>query len=373
MVDSLLGKLLLWLPLPMLLLCSSMVPAERIRDLTSIEGVRENALIGYGLVVGLDGTGDQTSQTPFTTQSMSNMLSQLGITVPPGTNMQLKNVAAVMITAKLPPFGRAGQTIDVVVSSLGNAKSLRGGTLLMTPLKGADNQVYAVAQGNIVVGGAGASVGGSSIKVNQLAGGRISAGAVIERELASQFGKTNTLNLQLNEENFSLAQTISDAVNRIKGFGTATPLDARTVELRLPASQSEQVRFLAQIQNINIKSVPIDAKIILNARTGSVVMNRSVMLDNCAISQGGLSITVDRRVNVSQPDTPFAGGKTVVTRNTDISLNEKHDGLHKVNASANLNEVIRALNALGATPTDLMSILQAMESAGCLRAKLEII
>lgn len=373
MVDSLLAKLLFWLPLPMLLLCSSMVSAERIRDLTSIEGVRENALIGYGLVVGLDGTGDQTMQTPFTTQSMNNMLSQLGITVPAGTNMQLKNVAAVMITAKLPPFGRAGQTIDVVVSSLGNAKSLRGGTLLMTPLKGADNQVYAVAQGNIIVGGAGASAGGSSVKVNQLAGGRISGGAVIERELASQFGKTNILNLQLNEENFSLAQTISDAVNRIKGFGTATPLDARTVQLRLPAIQSEQVRFLAQIQNLSIKSVPIDAKIILNARTGSVVMNRSVMLDNCAISQGGLSITVDRQINVSQPDTPFAGGKTLVTRNTDIALNEKNDGLHKVNASANLNEVIRALNVLGATPTDLMSILQAMESAGCLRAKLEII
>ena len=250
--------------------------------------------------------------------------------------------------------------------------SLCGGTLLMTPLKGADNQIYVVAQGNIIVGGVGASAGGGSVKVNQLADGRISGGAIIERELASQFGKTNSLNLQLNEENFSLAQTIADTINRIKGIGTATVLDARTVQLRLPARQAEQVRFLAQIQNMSVKSVPIDAKIILNAHTGSVVMNCSVMLDNCAISQGGLSITVDRRVNVSQPDTPFAGGKTVVTRSTDIA-NEKHDGLHKVNASANLNELIWALNALDATPTDLMSILQAMESAGCLRAKLEII
>ena len=221
--------------------------------------------------------------------------------------MQLKNVAAVMVTAKLPPFGRTGQSIDVVVSSLGNAKSLRGGTLLMTPLKGVDSQVYAVAQGNIVVGGSGASAGGSSVKVNQLAGGRISNGAIIERELPSQFGQTGLLNLQLNEENFTLAQSIADAINKLRGVGTALP------------------------------------------------------------------VTVDSQVNVSQPNTPFAGGSTVVSRNTSVNVNEKGGSLQKVNASASLNEVIRSLNALGATPTDLMSILQAMESAGCLRARLEII
>ena len=186
-----------------LLLVTTAAQAERIRDLTSVQGVRQNSLIGYGLVVGLDGTGDQTTQTPFTTQTLNNMLSQLGITVPTGTNMQLKNVAAVMVTASLPPFGRQGQTIDVVVSSMGNAKSLRGGTLLMTPLKGVDSQVYALAQGNILVGGAGASAGGSSVQVNQLNGGRITNGAVIERELPSQFGVGNTLNLQLNDEDFS--------------------------------------------------------------------------------------------------------------------------------------------------------------------------
>lgn len=203
--------------------------AERIRDLVTVQGVRDNALIGYGLVVGLDGSGDQTMQTPFTTQSLSNMLSQLGITVPPGTNMQLKNVAAVMVTAKLPPFSRAGQNIDVVVSSMGNAKSLRGGTLLMTPLKGVDNQVYALAQGNVLVGGAGAAAGGSSVQVNQLAGGRISNGATIERELPTTFGSGGVLNLQLNDEDFTLAQQISDAINRQRGGGTATPLDARTI------------------------------------------------------------------------------------------------------------------------------------------------
>ncbi len=230
-----------------LLLVTTAAQAERIRDLTSVQGVRQNSLIGYGLVVGLDGTGDQTTQTPFTTQTLNNMLSQLGITVPTGTNMQLKNVAAVMVTASLPPFGRQGQTIDVVVSSMGNAKSLRGGTLLMTPLKGVDSQVYALAQGNILVGGAGASAGGSSVQVNQLNGGRITNGAVIERELPSQFGVGNTLNLQLNDEDFSMAQQIADTINRVRGYGSATALDARTIQVRVPSGNSSQVRFLAAI------------------------------------------------------------------------------------------------------------------------------
>lgn len=210
-----------------LALVATLAHAERIRDLTSVQGVRENSLIGYGLVVGLDGTGDQTTQTPFTTQTLNNMLSQLGITVPTGTNMQLKNVAAVMVTASYPPFARQGQTIDVVVSSMGNAKSLRGGTLLMTPLKGVDSQVYALAQGNILVGGAGASAGGSSVQVNQLNGGRITNGAIIERELPTQFGAGNTINLQLNDEDFTMAQQITDAINRARGYGSATALDAQ--------------------------------------------------------------------------------------------------------------------------------------------------
>jgi flagellar P-ring protein precursor FlgI len=312
-------------------------------------------------------------QTPFTTQSLSNMLSQLGITVPPGTNMQLKNVAAVMVTAKLPPFSRTGQNIDVVVSSMGNAKSLRGGTLLMTPLKGVDNQVYALAQGNVLVGGAGASAGGSSVQVNQLNGGRISNGAVIERELPSTFGKSGEINLQLNDDDFSLAQQISDAINRQRGFGTATPLDSRTVQVLVPQGNSSQVRLLAEIQNINVNVGTIDAKVIINSRTGSVVMNRDVMLDSCAVAQGNLSVVVDRQNTVSQPTTPFGGGETVVTPNTQISVQQQGGTLQKVNSSANLNNVIRALNALGATPIDLMSILQAMQSAGCLRAKVEII
>jgi len=347
--------------------------AERIRDLTTVQGVRDNALIGYGLVVGLDGSGDQTMQTPFTTQSLNNMLSQLGITVPAGTNMQLKNVAAVMVTAKLPAFSRAGQNIDVVVSSMGNAKSLRGGTLLMTPMKGVDNQVYALAQGNVLVGGAGASAGGSSVQVNQLAGGRITGGATIEREIASTFGNSNIINLQLNDEDFSLAQRISDSINRFGGMGSATPLDARTVQVLVPQGNSNQVRVLANIQNIEVSVGSFDAKVIVNSRTGSVVMNRNVELDSCAVAQGNLSVVVDRQNTVSQPNTPFGGGQTVVTPNTQISVQQSQGSLQQVRSSANLNSVVRTLNALGATPNDLMSILQAMQSAGCLRAKLEII
>ncbi|MGA5655864.1 flagellar basal body P-ring protein FlgI [Rahnella contaminans] len=346
--------------------------ADRIRDLTTVQGVRDNALIGYGLVVGLDGTGDQTTQTPFTTQTLTNMLSQLGITVPAGTNMQLKNVAAVMVTAKMPPFSRAGQAIDVVVSSMGNAKSIRGGTLLMTPMKGVDNQVYALAQGNVLVGGAGASAGGSSVTVNQVSGGRITGGATIERELPSTFGTEGVINLQLNDEDFNLAQQVSDAINR-QGMGSASALDSRNIQVIVPRGNTPQVRILAQIQNIEVNVGPMDAKVIINSRTGSVVMNRDVTLDNCAVAQGNLSVVVDRQNDVSQPNTPFGGGQTVVTPNTNISVRQSGGSIQQVRSSASLNNVVRTLNALGATPIDLMSILQAMKTAGCLRADLEII
>lgn len=346
--------------------------ADRIRDLTTVQGVRDNALIGYGLVVGLDGTGDQTTQTPFTTQTLTNMLSQLGITVPAGTNMQLKNVAAVMVTAKMPAFSRAGQAIDVVVSSMGNAKSIRGGTLLMTPMKGVDNQVYALAQGNVLVGGAGASAGGSSVTVNQVSGGRITGGATIERELPSTFGTEGVINLKLNDEDFNLAQQVSDAINR-QGMGTASALDSRNIQVIVPRGNTSQVRILAQIQNIEVNVGPMDAKVIINSRTGSVVMNRDVTLDNCAVAQGNLSVVVGRQNDVSQPNTPFGGGQTVVTPNTNISVRQSGGSIQQVRSSASLNNVVRTLNALGATPIDLMSILQAMKTAGCLRADLEII
>ncbi len=354
------------------LLLAPSIQAERIRDLTTVLGVRENALIGYGLVVGLDGTGDQTTQTPFTTQSLRNMLSQLGVTVPTGTNMQLKNVAAVMVTAKLPAFARAGQKIDVVVSSLGSAKSLRGGTLLMTPLKGVDNQVYALAQGNILVSGSGAQASGNRVQVNQLNGGRISGGAIVERSVPADFAGGNVIMLQLNNDDFSLAQQISDAINRHFGRRSALPLDSRTINVAVPRDGPGKVRFLASLQNIPITLGPADAVVVINSRTGSVVMNRDVVLGSCAVAHGELTVEVNRTYKVSQPNTTFGGGRTVVVPDTAINVRNEGGALQQIDAGANLNDVVSALNGIGATPNDLMAILQSMQSAGCLNAKLEI-
>jgi flagellar P-ring protein precursor FlgI len=347
--------------------------AERLKDLASIQGVRGNQLIGYGLVVGLDGSGDQVRQTPFTQQSLTNMLSQLGITVPAGSNMQLKNVAAVMVTATLPAFARPGQTMDVVVSSMGNAKSLRGGTLLMTPLKGADSQVYAIAQGNILVGGAGASAGGSSVQINQLNGGRISGGAIIERGVPTTFARDGYIYLEMNNTDFGTAQNVVTALNRKFGQGTATALDGRVVQVRTPMEQSAQARFLSQIEDVQVARAPTVAKVIINARTGSVVMNRTVMIEEAAVAHGNLSVIINRQNQVSQPDTPFTEGQTVVVPNTQIEVRQENGSLQRVNTSANLADVVKGLNALGATPQDLLAILQAMKSAGALRAELEII
>ncbi|PVY68880.1 flagellar P-ring protein precursor FlgI [Pusillimonas noertemannii] len=347
--------------------------ADRIKDLASIQGVRANQLIGYGLVVGLDGSGDQVRQSPFTQQSLTNMLSQLGVTVPQGTNMQVKNVAAVMVTARLPAFARPGQTVDVVVSSMGNAKSLRGGTLLMTPLKGADGQVYALAQGNLLVGGAGAQAGGSSVQVNQLNGGIISNGAIIERAVPTTFAQDGLINLELNTSDFSVTDRIVAALNSELGAGTATALDARLVQLRGPLDPTGQTRFLSRVENVRVNLPPARAKVIINARTGSVVMNRTVTIEEAAIAYGNLSVVISRQQEVSQPDTPFGGGQTVVADSTQIEMRSDAGTIHRVATSANLADVVQALNALGATPQDLLSILQTLKSAGALRADLEII
>ncbi|MBC2768508.1 flagellar basal body P-ring protein FlgI [Pusillimonas minor] len=347
--------------------------ADRIKDLASIQGVRENQLIGYGLVVGLDGSGDQVRQSPFTQQSLTNMLSQLGVTVPQGTNMQVKNVAAVMVTARLPAFARPGQAVDVVVSSMGNAKSLRGGTLLMTPLKGANGQVYAIAQGNLLVGGAGAQSGGSSVQVNQLNGGTIPDGAIVERGVPTTFIRDGFINLELNTTDFGIAQNVASAVNRKLGAGTASVLDGRLVQLRGPTDPERQALFLSQVENIQVTLPPARAKVIINARTGSVVMNRTVTIEEAAIAYGNLSVAISNQQQVNQPDTPFAGGETVVTENTQIEMRTDGGSIKRVRTSARLADVVSALNALGATPQDLLSILQTLKSAGALRADLEII
>ena len=347
--------------------------AERIKDLASIQGVRANQLIGYGLVVGLDGSGDQVRQTPFTQQSLTNMLSQLGVTVPQGTNMQVKNVAAVIVTAKLPAFARPGQSVDVVVSSMGNAKSLRGGTLLMTPMKGANGQVYAMAQGNLLVGGAGAQAGGSSVQVNQLNGGIISNGAIIERSVPTTYARDGIINLEMNSSDFGIAQSVVMALNRQFGSNTATALDARAIQLRGPLDPAAQAAFLSQVENLQVSLPAARAKVVINARTGSVVMNRTVTIDEAAIAYGNLSVVISRESQVSQPDTPFTQGQTVVTDNTQIEMRSDSGSVQRVRTSANLADVVKALNALGATPQDLLSILQNLKSAGALRADLEII
>lgn len=346
--------------------------AERIKDLASIEGVRSNQLIGYGLVVGLDGSGDQTTQTPFTVQSLMSMLSQLGVNLPAGTNLQLKNVAAVTVTASLPPFSMPGETIDVTVSSIGNAKSLRGGTLVMTPLKGADGQVYAVAQGNLLVVGAGAAAGGSSAQVNHLSAGRIPGGATVERQVPMPLGQGDFINLELNTPDFTTANRVMQAVNLAVGDGAASALDARVVRVRAPRDSSRRVSFLARIENLPVNPGDAAAKVILNSRTGSVVMNQAVTVDSCAVAHGNLSVTISSEPVVSQP-APLSGGQTVAAQRAQVEVKTEKGNLMQMPASASLGDVVKALNALGATPQDMMAILQAMKAAGALHADLEII
>ena len=346
--------------------------ADRIKDLASVQGIRQNQLVGYGLVVGLDGTGDQTTQTPFTTQSIINMLAQLGTTLPTTQSLQLKNVAAVMVTASLPPFARIGQPIDVTVSSMGNAKSLRGGTLIMTPLKGADGQVYAQAQGNLMVGGAGASAGGSRAVVNHLLAGRIPGGATVEREVPTSLGQGPYVHFELATTDFGTARRMVDAINREIGVELAEALDGRVIRVAAPEPANERVAFVGRIENIDVNPGKSVAKVIVNPRTGSVVMNQMVTIESCAVAHGALSVTVKSEQQVSQPNA-FAAGETVVTKNADISIESQGGSLMGVKAGANLADVIKAINALGANPQDLLSILQAMKAAGALRAELEII
>ena len=359
-----------------LALCACLLPAtsqaERIKDLASIQGVRSNQLIGYGLVVGLDGTGDQTTQTPFTVQSIISMLQGMGVNLPAGINLQLRNVAAVMVTSSLPPFAQPGQTLDVTVSSMGNAKSLRGGTLLMTPLKGADGQIYAMAQGNLLVGGVGASANGTQAQINHLSVGRISAGATVERALPNAIAGADVINIELNESDFGTASRVVDAINMRFGTGTAVAQDARVIRVRSPLDATARVAFLGSLQAIDLEPAPTVAKVILNARTGSVVMNQNVRLENCAVAHGNLSVVISTMPVISQPG-PFSDGRTVATQTSQIEINKEPGKVLQLEGGASLADVIKGLNSIGATPQDLLAILQAMKAAGSLRAELEII
>ena len=351
---------------------AGLVHAERIKDLATMQGVRNNQLMGYGLIVGLDGTGDQTTQAPFTAQSTINMLGQLGVQLPPGQTLQLKNVAAVIVTAVLPPFVRPGQPIDVTVSSIGNAKSLKNGTLLMTPLKGVDGQIYAVAQGNVLVAGAGAGGAGAKVQVNHLSAGRIAAGAIVERSVPTPVGQGEFAFYDLQNADFTTAQNVAAAINKAIGADTAEALDGRQIRVRLPQSAGDRVAFLGRIDQIDAAVGQPMARVIINPRTGSVVMNRNVTLENCAVAHGSLTVTVNTETSVSQPGA-LSGGSTAVTAKSDAQITQGSGSLMNVKASANLSDVIKALNALGATPLDLLAILQALKAAGALRAELEII
>ena len=349
----------------------SVAAAVRIKEVAAVQGVRSNPLVGYGLVVGLDGSGDQTTQTPFTTQSLNAMLQQLGVTVPAGTTMQLRNVAAVLITAQLPPFAQPGQAIDVNVSSVGNAKSLRGGTLIASPLKGADGQIYALAQGNLIVGGAGAAANGSKVQINHLSAGRIPDGATVERAVPTPLLDSDTLTLGLSATDFNTARAVAAAINAAKGAGTATALDGRSVRMRPPAG-ADRVAFLADIENLSFELARPAARIVLNARTGSVVFNEAVTLGACAVAHGNLTVTISTTPLVSQPN-PLAQGQTVQAARSDIAVAQEGKALVQMPAGTRLSDVVKALNALGATPLDLLAILQAMKSAGALHAEIEVI
>jgi len=369
------------------------VMAERVKDLASVAGVRGNQLVGYGLVTGLDGTGDQTIQTPFTVQSIINMLTQFGVTIPPGTNLQLKNVAAVTIHAELPPFAKKGQTIDVTVSSLGNAKSLRGGSLLMAPLKGADGQVYAIAQGNLVVGGFGASGrDGSSITVNIPSAGRIPNGATVEREVASTFLTDEFIQLNLNTPDFTTSNRLARQINETLGDGTAEALDAVSVSVRAPVDYRQRTAFVSVLENLDVEPGPVAARVIVNSRTGTVVIGSNVRVTPAAVSHGSLVVTISEQPFVSQPvapviqssrnigggpdgqpPAPVIGGQTVVGTDSDVSVEEETASMFLFEPGTSLDEIVQAVNRVGAAPGDLVAILEALKQAGALRAELVII
>jgi len=357
-----------------LLLLSVPSGAERIKDLTHVAGVRDNQLVGYGLVVGLDGSGDQTSQTPFTVQSLENMLKQFGITLPPGTSPQLKNVAAVAIHARLPAFAKVGQTIDVTVSSIGNAKSLRGGALLMSPLKGADGRVYAMAQGDLLVSGLNASgADGSNITVNIPSVGTIPNGATVERVVNNPFLQGDFITLNLNHSDFTTANRLAGAINDTVGPGIAQPVDAVSIRVSAPKDPSQRVAFASLVENISVMPGEAAARVVINSRTGTVVIGANVKILPAAVSHGTLVVTVTENQQASQPGAFARRGRTVVTDQSDIDVGFKNNHTFMIPPTITLQDIVDGVNRVGATPADIVAILQALKQAGSLRAELMVI
>jgi flagellar P-ring protein precursor FlgI len=370
-----------WMALSALVSCCAMLAghsgparAERIKDLASVNGVRTNQLVGYGLVVGLDGTGDQTSQAPFTIQSITNMLAKFGITIPANANPQLKNVAAVTVTADLPPFSKPGQTIDVTVGSIGNASSLRGGNLLMTPLRGVDGQVYAFAQGNVLVSGFGISgKDGSKISLNVPSSGRIPNGAGVEREVPMKFASDTHLVLNLNTPDFTTAARVAAGINKTLGVGTADALDAVSIRVVAPADADQRIAYLATLEALEIEPGEAPARVIVNSRTGTVVISSRVRVTAAAVAHGSLSVTITERSDVSQPNSFTNGTAATVTPRSTIDVQQADGRMFLFQAGVNLDEIVRAVNQVGAGPGDLVAILEALKQAGALRAELIVI
>lgn len=344
--------------------------AARIKDVAAVAGVRSNQLVGYGLVVGLPGTGETT---PFTDQSFNAMLQNFGIQLPPGTKPKTKNVAAVAVNATLPPFTKQGQSIDITVSSIGSAKSLRGGTLLQTFLKGLDGKVYAIAQGSLVVGGFSATgADGSKVVGNNPTVGRISNGAIVEREVPNPFGRGDFLTFNLYESDFTTAQRMADSINQFLGPQMAAAVDATSVRVRAPRDVSQRVAFLSTVENIEFDPAEGAAKIIVNSRTGTIVVGQNVKLKPAAITHGGMTVSIKENYSVSQPNG-FSGGNTVVVPNSDIQVTEEDSRMFKFEPGVTLDELVRAVNQVGAAPSDLMAILQALKQAGAIEGQLIII
>ncbi len=345
--------------------------AERIKDIASVMGVRSNQLVGYGLVVGLDGTGDKTN---FTSTTFRNMLNNFGVAVPPDVNPKSKNIAAVAIHAELPPFAKPGQTIDITVSALGDAKSLRGGSLLMAPLKGADGQVYAVAQGNLVVSGFGVEGSdGSRLSLNVPSVGRIPNGATVERTVPNGFSQGDALVLNLNHSDFTTARRVAEQINGLLGPDTARALDATSIQVRAPRDASQRVSFLSVLENLNVDPGQEVAKVIINSRTGTIIIGENVRVSPVAITHGGLTVAITENIDVNQPDTPLAGGQTVITPRTGIQVDQGSGHMFEFRPGTSLSEIVDAVNRVGAAPGDLMAILEALKQAGALRAELVVI
>ena len=346
------------------------VQASRITDIASVQGIRDNQLIGYGLVVGLPGTGEQT---PFTDQTFRTMLGNFGINVPANERPKIDNVAAVAVHADLPAFAKPGQKIDVTVSSVGSADSLTGGTLLQTFLKGANGEVYAVAQGNLIVGGLGAEGNdGSRIVINTPTVGRIPGGGIVEREVRTSFGSSDYFTFNLHQSDFTTAKRMAQTINSLVGEGAAQAVDATSVRVRAPRDMNQRVSYMSTLENLEVQQASASAKVIVNSRTGTIVVGQNVELRPAAVAHGNMQVTISENVNVDQPN-PFGGGETVVTPQSIIDVNQDDARMFVFQPGTTLNDLVRAVNQIGAAPGDIIAVLEALKQAGALSGELIVI